>query len=70
MNTFKMNISFNWWKEGSEVPEEHHSFLQDAAMQRIKEMMDEGFVCGDLSAVIDEEDIQYTGWWESKVVME
>jgi uncharacterized protein YoaH (UPF0181 family) len=68
-----IKISYNWSRDegDGEVLEHHQKYLEEAAFERITEMMNEGMYCGELSdnihAVEDPEDHEgtpYSGWWK------
>ncbi len=66
-------INYKWWrKNGKKIKPEHVEALDETAMTRISEMMNQGYVEGNLSDNIhmidsDPEDgVEYGGWWEVK----
>jgi hypothetical protein len=67
----KIVITYRWSSE-SEIPLEHIEALEETAMSRIFDMVQEGYFQGELSDNIlmtdnDPEDgVEYHGWWEMK----
>ena len=72
-------ITFRWWPSGNsatetgEIPEEHKTELEEAALRRIVEMRAETYICGellcDIEVPVDHVDpVSYRGWWEFKEV--
>ncbi|MFA7219007.1 MAG: hypothetical protein WC119_00580 [Synergistaceae bacterium] len=71
----KIEITYRWWINGrryDKIKPEHYVALEESAEKRIHEMMDEGYLSGELNDNIrmtddDPEDgIEYKGWWEIK----
>ena len=68
-------ISYNWSKDSDELDNsteikfKHQEALEESAMNRILEMMKEGYTSGELVDCVrmDDEDgeegIEYSGWW-------
>ena len=63
-------ISYNWSKDDdSEIKPKHQEALEESAMDRITQMMNEGYSSGELNDTVrmDDEDgeegIEYRGWW-------
>ncbi len=70
-----ITIDYRWWRgQGKKIKPEHVEALDEAAMNRIAEMMNQGYVSGELNDNIhildtDPEDgVEYSGWWEVKKV--
>jgi hypothetical protein len=68
-----VTINYKWWREnGKKVKPAHVGALDETAMTRIAEMMNQGYVEGTLSDNIHmisldpEEGVEYRGWWEVK----
>jgi len=69
----QVTIKYSWWSNDHDLEQinaEHIEVLEESAMDRIIEMMKDGYTSGELSDNIrmhdsDPEDgIGYTGWWE------
>lgn len=65
-------IHYRWWRDcdgDDSIKPEHVEALEERAMDRIKEMMEEGYSSGELLDNIrmsdedGEDGIEYTGWW-------
>ena len=65
-----------WWTadEGIDIPEKHKEALNEDALERMSQMIKEGYTSGELSTSVrygkdivpeeDEEDgLAYSGWW-------
>lgn len=68
----KWTLNANWWLEADRsapIPDEHREELEEHALKRISDMMDDGYLAGELNADIapegnpDGEEIAYRGWW-------
>lgn len=71
--TKEINIKYRWWNHDLEsIDAWHVEALAEAALERISEMMADGFTNGDLNDNIRMDDtdpeygIEYNGWWEVK----
>ena len=73
------NISFYWeCDNGIETPEKHKEALEEDAIERIKDMISEGYSSGELFTTVrygkdvvpeedEEEGLQYSGWWSIEI---
>lgn len=55
--------------DGKDIPTEHVPQLEKDAMERIHEMMKEGYVQGELFTTViteDDKEVEYSGWWGTK----
>lgn len=60
-----------WWKrdDGEDIKESHIDVLKESALNRIGDMIKDGYICGELcdNICMDDEDgedgINYSGWW-------
>ncbi|MCK5610450.1 hypothetical protein KAR91_51735 [Candidatus Pacearchaeota archaeon] len=77
MKTFerKTEISYNWRRVNDEdIIPEHVEALEEAAQNRIAEMLNQGFTSGELLDTIHmthsdpENGVEYHGWWETKTL--
>jgi len=66
-----ITIKFSWWRNSDEhIKEKHIEALEESAINRIKKLMEEGYISGQLSdnISIDDEDgengVEYVGWWQ------
>lgn len=66
----KVTISYNWSRtDDKEIPTEHLEALEESAMERVVEMMDEGYTSGELHDTVrmndedGEDGIEYSGHW-------
>ncbi|EPQ9499874.1 hypothetical protein ACUYQI_000579 [Salmonella enterica subsp. enterica serovar Braenderup] len=67
----KLTISYEWSKtDGSDVEAHHVPYLEESAFERIREMIGDGYVKGQLSDNLhtqedtdDHEGTDYHGWW-------
>lgn len=66
----EVTISYNWSNnKGTEVQQNHQAALEESAMNRIIQMMNEGCTSGELHDTIrmDQKDgkdgIEYSGYW-------
>jgi hypothetical protein len=66
----EVKISYEWSNDDdSEIKSNHQEALEESAMKRIIEMMEEGYTSGELNDTVrmDDEDgeegIEYSGWW-------
>lgn len=65
----ELTISYNWSRDdGKEIKPDHVEALEESAMNRIQDMMGEGYTSGELSdnIIMDDDDgdgIEYSGWW-------
>lgn len=71
----KIQITYRWWNEGlDKINPLHVLALEEAAQERIFEMLKEGYTSGELSETVHmgyteaSEDIKYNGWWEMTYV--
>lgn len=57
------NLTIEWFEEpgNEEIPQEHSIELEAHGLDKSREMIVEGFICGELTYEID--DITYRGWW-------
>ena len=56
-------FSYKWWcNDGDEIKEEDIDALEDAAEDRIKEMVQEGYIAGIL--IYENSETDYNGWFE------
>ena len=69
----KITITYNWYRgDKKPIKPEHIPALEERAMDRIKEMMAQGYISGELhdDVRMDDEDgddgIEYSGWWDTK----
>lgn len=69
----KITISYRWWrKNGKDIVLEHVFALEEMAMNRIQEMMPQGYVSGELNDNIHMTDndpkdgVEYNGHWTSE----
>ena len=69
--TRTIKISYRWWRDNKKaIIPEHVGALEESAEDKIFEMLEEGFSCGELRDNIhmldkDPEDgIEYNGYWE------
>lgn len=44
----KLTIVYRWWRHNGEIKKEHIEALEEAAMERITKLMDEGYTSGQL----------------------
>ncbi|NMB83299.1 MAG: hypothetical protein GYA14_15935 [Ignavibacteria bacterium] len=59
----KIVITFSWWHdEAPNVESEHEERLESAAMERISQLLPDGYTSGELHEEI--EGIYYNGWWD------
>ena len=56
------HVAFRYWWDGRRV-KPGSSDLEAAAFDRVKEMIAEGYVSGELNCLIDGEH-EVRGWWE------
>jgi len=62
-----ITIRYRWWREKGTILPEHVNALEEAALERIQEMMGKGFVSGELNDSISmkrRKDVEYSGHWE------
>src|ERR1035437_4971054 len=66
----EVKISYEWSNDDdSEIKSNHQEALEESALKRIIEMMEEGYTSGELNdtVLMDDEDgdegIEYSGWW-------
>jgi uncharacterized protein YoaH (UPF0181 family) len=71
----EITIKYNWkCNEDINIPEKHEEALEEDAMERIFEMMKEGYTSGELHTTVrygkdivseedEEEGLSYSGWW-------
>ena len=62
----KKTITYRWWSLSDDpIPEDHKDILEDNANKRISEMMEQGYVCGDLHEFVEdgESGVEYSGHW-------
>ena len=68
MAQVEYGITFKWWNDSKEIPETHLAELEENALTRISEMIQKGYIAGDLSATIvnypEENEVEYRGSWE------
>ena len=62
----KIIITFRWWNNEEGIESHHTNILEDIAMERIGEMISEGYTAGDLESTMGE--VEYSGWWEISIV--
>lgn len=65
----KITITFRWWRDKGEVLKEHREFLEEDALERIKDQWEEGMSGGELHSTLlggkyGKDEIDYQGWWE------
>ena len=66
MKSFTGSIHYKWWQDDhKDIKPNHVEILAESAKYRIQELLPKGYVSGQLSDTIeDEEDeVGYTGWW-------
>ena len=65
-------ITFKWWNDSEEIPETHVTELEENALYRISQMIQKGYISGELASTIvnypDEKEVEYRGSWEYKRV--
>lgn len=68
----ELKIKYNWKRvtendDNAPVLKHHEDYLEESAMERIVEMVKEGYHCGELCDNIlaqdDEDETEYRGWW-------
>jgi cytosine/adenosine deaminase-related metal-dependent hydrolase len=66
----EVTISYNWSNDdNTEIKQNHQKALEESAMNRIIEMMREGYTSGELNDNVymhnddGEDGIEYRGWW-------
>jgi hypothetical protein len=70
----EITINFKWWRTADKQPilDHHREALEESAIERIKQMWEQGYTSGDLHDNVymldeDTEDgedgIDYKGWW-------
>lgn len=65
----KITIKYRWWRDGeghADVNREHVEALEEAARERISDMVKEGYTSGELCENINDgnNEEEYTGWWQ------
>jgi hypothetical protein len=56
-------INYEWWADNhQEIKESHKQALEEAAIDRIVKMMNDGYTSGELYDE-DGDGISYSGWW-------
>lgn len=68
MAQVEYGVTFKWWNDSEEIPETHIAELEENALDRISQMIQKGYIAGDLSATIvnypEENEVEYRGSWE------
>jgi len=58
-------ISYRWWRpDGKDVNKRHIEELREHADTHIREVMDDGYTCGQLLTTIGM--TEYEGWWDAE----
>jgi hypothetical protein len=58
----KITITYRWWREDGEIQDDHMQYLEDRGEEHAVDMMQSGFLGGELNEEID--GIEYKGWFE------
>lgn len=69
MNTMakRVTIDYRWTRDDDgEIPKDHLEQLEESAMERIQEMMKKGYLMGELSEILGDDEVSYSGWWGTK----
>jgi len=70
MSQVTHQITIKWWHESQEIKEPTDSLLREEAIESVFEMIQHGYLSGDLgtSHLVEGEEIHYRGSWELKKV--
>ena len=63
----QQTITYRWWSDDIEkISSECSNNLEEHAVGRIYEMLQQGYTSGDLSMEyeLDSKEIEFSGWWE------
>jgi len=70
-----LKLTVNWWNdENREFTEQEQAILKKSAIKRAEEMIQDGYICGELHETLlhfdPASETEACGWWEYKETSE